>query len=142
MELFKRALQDNVDGEQPSFATSGGYSVGYSRSTRLTDPPRVAGHRWLEGTLGNPACLGYFLDFCSIFWIVGQILRFLIEKTCFSSFSSKSHAESFRNFVKKQILNSKHAKFDQKSEIGHVRTCQWAHKGPIWAQIVPEVDRG
>lgn len=48
-----REMQDNVDGEQPSFATSGGYSVGYSRSTRLTDPPRVAGHRWSDSNRQN-----------------------------------------------------------------------------------------
>ena len=37
------------------------------------------------------------------------------------SFSNKKHAESFINFVKKQVLDPKRAKFDQKSEIGHVR---------------------
>ena len=56
---------------------------------------------------------------------------------CFLSFSSKKHAESFINFVKNQVLDPKRAKFDEKSEIGHVRPCPggpiWAHKGPIWA---------
>ena len=49
------------------------------------------------------------------------MLRFFVKITCFLSFSGKTHAESFINFVKNLILNPKHAKFDQKSEIGHVR---------------------
>ena len=43
------------------------------------------------------------------------IFEFWVEKTCFLSFSSKSHAESFRNFVKNLILNPKRVKLDQKS---------------------------
>ena len=42
----------------------------------------------------------------------------------FLSFSNKKHAESFRNFVKNLVLDPKRPKLDQKSEIGHVRTCQ------------------
>ena len=49
---------------------------------------------------------------------------------CFLSFSGKNDAESSRDFIKKLFLNPKHAKFDQKSEFGHVRTCPG---GPIWA---------
>ena len=36
----------------------------------------------------------------------------------------KNHTESSGNFIKNPILNPQHAKFDQQSEIGHVRTCQ------------------
>ena len=46
--------------------------------------------------------------------------KFYLKKCCFSS-SRQNHAESSGNFVKNLILNLKHAKFDQKSEIGHVR---------------------
>ena len=46
---------------------------------------------------------------------------YLVEITCFLSFSNKNHAESSIDFVKNLILNPKHVKFDQKSEIGHVR---------------------
>ena len=37
------------------------------------------------------------------------------------SFPNKSHAESSRNFVKKQFFDPKRAKFDQNSSFGHVR---------------------
>ena len=40
------------------------------------------------------------------------------------SFSGKNDAESLCHFVKIQFLDLKRAKLDQKSEIGHVRTCQ------------------
>ena len=40
------------------------------------------------------------------------------------SFSGKNDAESLWNFVKNFILNPNHAKLDQKSWFGHVRTCQ------------------
>ena len=40
------------------------------------------------------------------------------------SSSSKNDAESLSYFVKMQFLDLKRAKLDQKSEIGHVRTCQ------------------
>ena len=68
--------------------------------------------------------LGYFWDFWSYFKIFGQILRFLIKITWFLSFSGKNDAESLWNFVKNLILNPKHAKLDQKSRFGHVRTCK------------------
>ena len=58
--------------------------------------------------------------------IFGQILGFGVGKNMFLSFSGKSHAESFRNFVKKQILDPKHTKFKQKSKSdmsGPARTC-------------------
>ena len=45
-------------------------------------------------------------------------------KNMFFSFSKQNHAESSRNFVKSPILNPKHAKFDEKSWFGHVRTCK------------------
>ena len=59
----------------------------------------------------------YFLD------SFGQILGFG-RKTCFLSFSRKNHADSSRQFVKNSVLDPQHTNFDQKSEIGHVRTCQ------------------
>ena len=66
-----------------------------------------------------------FLKLClSIFWMFGQILMFLIKITWFLSFSYKNDAESLCYFVKILFLDLKRAKFDQKSEIGHVRTCQ------------------
>ena len=40
------------------------------------------------------------------------------------SFSNKNDAESSGHFVKIPFLDLKRAKLDQKSEIGHVRTCQ------------------
>ena len=43
--------------------------------------------------------------------------------TCFLSFSRQNDAESLWNFVKNLILNPKRVKLDQKSEIGHARTC-------------------
>ena len=49
------------------------------------------------------------------------MLRFLIKITWFLSFSNKNDAESFRNFIKNQILNPKHAKFNQNSSFGHLR---------------------
>ena len=44
------------------------------------------------------------------------------------SFSTQNHAESFRNFLKKSVLDSKRAKWEQKSDFGHVRTYSWLHK--------------
>ena len=67
--------------------------------------------------------LGYFFDFWVIFEIFGQIILFLIKIMCFLSFSGQNDAESLWNFVKNLILNPKRVKLDQKSEIGHARTC-------------------
>ena len=50
--------------------------------------------------------------------------------TWFLSFSSKNHAESFRNFVKNLVLDPKRAKSDQNSDFGHVRTCQGQSRRP------------
>ena len=75
-----------------------------------------------------------FIFVWDIFWIFDQILRFSVKLKWFFSFSGKNGAESFINFVKIQFLDPKRAKFDQKSEIGHVRTCQdlskRTHKDP------------
>ena len=104
----------------------GSTPMGSARNSSTEQHSLVAKNRY---SLGNPRktyiyiFLFFFLFFC-IFGIFGQILRFLVKITCFLSFSSKNHAESFINFVKNQILNPKRAKLDQKSEIGHVRTCQ------------------
>ena len=68
--------------------------------------------------------MGYFLDFWVIFEFFGQILRFLIKITWFLSFSGKNDAESLCHFVKIPFWDLKRAKLHQKSEIGHVRTCQ------------------
>ena len=62
--------------------------------------------------------------FLRIFKVLCQILCFLLEKTCFLSFSKQNHAESSRNFVKNSVLDPKTAKLNQKSWFGHVRTCQ------------------
>ena len=48
----------------------------------------------------------------------------MVNITWFLSFSNKNDAESCINFVKIPFLDPKRAKLDQKSEIGHVRTCQ------------------
>ena len=66
--------------------------------------------------------------FSSIFWIFRQILRFLVKITCFLSFSNKNDAESLCHFVKNLFLNPKHAKLNQNSDFGHVRTYSWLHK--------------
>ena len=75
-----------------------------------------------------------------MFEFVCKILGFSLKITCFLSFPSKSHAESPRNFIHNLVVDPKRAKFNQKSEIGHVRTCQdlsrkthKGPKGPIWA---------
>ena len=68
---------------------------------------------------GKPI-LTYFWVFFGIF---GQILRFLINIKSFLSFSNKNHAESSMNFVKIPFLDPKHAKLEQTSDFGHVRTC-------------------
>ena len=84
-------------------------------------------HRAPQGSLGIPRKPYFYLfsEICwSIFGIFGQILKFLIKITWFLSFSSKSDAESLCHFVKIPFLDLKRAKLDQKSEIGHVRTCQ------------------
>ena len=41
----------------------------------------------------------------------------------------QNHAESSRNFLKNSVLNAKHAKLEQKSEIGHVRALE-EREGP------------
>ena len=37
-------------------------------------------------------------------------------------FSAQNHAESYGSYVKKSFLDSKCAKFDEKSEFDHVQT--------------------
>ena len=60
----------------------------------------------------------FFLNFfCNCLW-------FWVSRPCFLSFSTQSHAESSRNFFKNLVLDPKHAKLDQNSDFGHVRTCQ------------------
>ena len=68
------------------------------------------------------------LWFWNIFWIFDQILRFLINITCFFSFSGKNDAESLCHFVKIPFLDPKRAKLDQNSDFSHVRTYFWLHK--------------
>ena len=70
-----------------------------------------------------------FFGLGSHFWFLVLFLGFLVSKPCFLSFSTRNHAESSRNSVKKSALNPKHAKLDQKSWFGHVRT--W--KVVIWS---------
>ena len=47
------------------------------------------------------------------------------------SFSTQSHAESFRNFIKKSVLDPKHAKLNQNSDFGHVRTVGRRAETPV-----------
>ena len=67
----------------------------------------------------------YFYVFCFdlfvIFWILNKILRFLVSKPCFFSFSTQSHAEPSWNWLKNLVLDPKRAKVDQKSEHEHVQ---------------------
>ena len=42
--------------------------------------------------------------------------------------SVQNHAESFGNYVKNSVLDPKHAKLNQNSDFGHVRTYSWLHK--------------
>ena len=53
-----------------------------------------------------------------------KILEIWFGRNLFFSFSRQSHAESSRSFVKNSAFDPKRAKLNQKSEIGHVRTCQ------------------
>ena len=69
---------------------------------------------------------------------------FFVKTTWFLSFSNKNDAESSRNFIKKQVLDPKRAKFVKKSlrkvygkyteSFKTSKTCPgrpiWAHKGP------------
>ena len=48
--------------------------------------------------------------------------RFFVGKQCFLSFFTQSHAESFRNFVKKSVLKPKLANFDQRSSFAQVQS--------------------
>ena len=64
----------------------------------------------LRPARGPPEILGYkrYGFFC-------QLLRFLVKIMCFFGLSNKNHAESLRNFIKKQIVDPKRAKLNQKS---------------------------
>ena len=60
----------------------------------------------------------YVLDVLCYFWLFGLVLGFWIlflglfmSKTCFLSFSTQNHAESFRHFVKISVLNQKCVEF-------------------------------
>ena len=59
------------------------------------------------------------------------ILRFLVSEQCFLSFSTQSHAQSFRNFFKNSVLDPTSVKSDQKSKFGHVRTCPASPGGQV-----------
>ena len=48
------------------------------------------------------------------------------QKHCFLCSSTQNHAESFR--IKNFVLDPKHAKLDQQSDFGHVRTYCWLNK--------------
>ena len=68
-----------------------------------------------QGTLGNLGILHIVQDFLGMFLDFLSNIKVYGKNNVFLSFSSKNHAESSRNLVKNPILNSKHAKFDQKS---------------------------
>ena len=47
-------------------------------------------------------------------------MTFSMEKQCFWDSSIQNHAESSGNYLKKSVLDPKHAKLDQQPEHGHV----------------------
>ena len=70
---------------------------------------------------------GFFCIFVD-FWVSGPLLlntAFFAGETCFLSSSRQKHAEPLWNYLKNSILETKCAKFDQKSDFGHVRTYCW-----------------
>ena len=54
--------------------------------------------------------------------------HFLMSKQCFLDSSTQNHAESSSNFLNKSVWDPKCAKFNQNSDIDHVRTYSWLHK--------------
>ena len=44
------------------------------------------------------------------------------------SSSTQNHAESFRNYLKKSVLDPKRAKLNYNSDFSHVRTYSWLHQ--------------
>ena len=103
------------------------WSIGKMFSWCISDLFWPQGSSGPQGSLGNPRKTYIYLFFyiCwGIFWIFGQILRFLIRITWFLSFSSKNDAESLCHFVKIPFLDPKRAELDQNSDFHHVRTCQ------------------
>ena len=58
-----------------------------------------------------------FGNYFGIFLIFDHILGLWVKITCFLSFSSKSHAESFTNFVKNLILKPNRIKLDQSRDL-------------------------
>ena len=72
-------------------------------------------------TTGKLICslIFYFLKFEVFFvFLFCQMLRFLVSKPCFLNFSTQSHAESFGNYLKKQVLDPKRPKLNQNSDFG------------------------
>ena len=53
---------------------------------------------------------------------------FFVSKPCFLSSSTRNHAERFRNYLKKSVLDPRRATLDQNSYFGHVRTYCWLNK--------------
>ena len=51
-----------------------------------------------------------------------------MKKHCFLSSSTQNHAESFRHYLKKSVLDSKRANLDRNSDFGHFRTYSWLRK--------------
>ena len=85
----------------------------------------------MRGPLKAPIKAICLRIFCSLSGIFNICLCFLpkcwsslVSKSCFFNFSTQNHAESFGNYLKKSALDPKRAKLNQKSEFGHVRTCQ------------------
>ena len=80
--------------------------------------------------------LGYFGD-CS-----SNITPFLFKIICFLSFSSKSHAESFRNFIKNKFWTRSMRNWTKSRDLvmsGPVQEDPYGpHKGPYGAHMGPK----
>ena len=84
------------------------------------------------GVPRKPRNFKYSPGFSCIFRIFSQRLGFLVKIKWFLSFSCKNDAESFRNSIKKQVLDPKRAKLNPNSDFCHVRTyfCQSRRTSP------------
>ena len=57
-----------------------------------------------------------------------MVLRWGVQKTMFLDSSMQNHVEPLWDYLKKSVLEPKHATFNQNSDFGHVRTYSWLHK--------------
>ena len=104
------ALRAVYDDLEAASIDSTSFHESFSAELRL-QCAEPQGHR-ATGNPRKPRIFRYFSEF------LGFLIKyyvFFVEKKYFSSFFSKSHAESFIDFVKNPMLNPKHARFNQKS---------------------------